>query len=43
MGLESPFNSKELYGKSFEDDWVARVVFLIQILLILGDHCNPYF
>ena len=24
-------------------DWVARVVFLLQILLIFGGRCNHYF
>ena len=30
-------------GKTLKRDWVARVVFLIQILLIFGDRCNRYF
>ena len=34
---------KELYGKQFKRDWVAKVDFLIQILLIFGGGCNRYF
>ena len=34
---------KDLYGKPFKRDWVAKVVFLIQILLIFGGRCNRYF
>ena len=34
---------KELYGKSFKRGWVASFVFLIQLLLIFGGHCNLYF
>ena len=37
---------KESYGKPLKHgplDWVAKVVFLIQILLIFGDRCNRYF
>ena len=30
---------KNLYGKPFKGDWVAKVVFLIQILLIFGVRC----
>ena len=33
---------KELYGKPLKCDWVEGVVFLIQILLIFGSHCNRY-
>ena len=33
----------DLYGKPFKLDWVAKVVFLIQIRLILGGHCNRDF
>ena len=31
---------KDLYGKPFKRDWVARVVFLIQILLIFAGRYN---
>ena len=34
---------KDLYGKPLILDWVAEVVFPIQILLIFGGHCNRYF
>ena len=34
---------KKYYGKPLKRDWVARVVFLIQILLIFGCRCNRYF
>ena len=34
---------KDLCGKPFKLDWVAKVVFLIQILLIFGGRCNRYF
>ena len=34
---------KDLYGKPFKRDWVARVVFLKQILLFLGGHCSCSF
>ena len=34
---------KDLYGKPFKRDWMAKVVFLIQILLTFGGHCNRYF
>ena len=33
---------KELYGKPLKCDSVARVVFLIQVLLIFGGRCNRY-
>ena len=32
-----------LYGKPCERDWVAKVVFLIQILLTFEGRCNRYF
>ena len=32
-----------LYGKSCKRDWVAKVVFLIQILLTFDGRCNRYF
>ena len=34
---------KDLYGKPFKGDWLARVVFPIQILLNFGGRCNSYF
>ena len=34
---------KDLYGKPLKCDWGARVVFLIQVLLIFGSRCNHYF
>ena len=34
---------KDLYGKPLKRDWVKRVVFLIQILLIFGGGWNCYF
>ena len=34
---------KDLYRKPLKHDWVARVVFLIQIPLIFGNCCNHYF
>ena len=33
---------KDLYGKPFKPDWMVKVVFLIQILLIFGGRCNRY-
>ena len=36
-------NLQGFVWKPFKCDWVAEVVFLIQILLILGGHCNHYF
>ena len=33
-------NLQDLYGKPIKREWVARVVFLIQILLIFGCCCN---
>ena len=32
-----------LYGKPCKRDWVAKVVFLIQILLTFEGRCNRYF
>ena len=32
-----------MYGKPVKHDWVARVVFLIQILPTFSSHCNRYF
>ena len=34
---------KDLYEKPFKRDWVAKVVFPIQIFLIFGRRCNCYF
>ena len=34
---------KDLQGKPFKHDWVAKVVFLLQIRLIFGGRCNRYF
>ena len=34
---------KGLYGKPLKRDWVARVDFPIQILLIIGGRCDRYF
>ena len=34
---------KELYEKPLKHDWVARVVFLIQILLFFAGGCNCCF
>ena len=34
---------KGLYGKPLKRDWVARVDFPIQILLIIGGPCDRYF
>ena len=33
---------QDLYGKPCKRDWVARVVFLIQMLLTFGGRCNRY-
>ena len=33
---------KNFYGKPANRDWEARVVFLIQILLIFGNHYSSY-
>ena len=30
-------------GKPCMRDWIAKVVFLIQMLPTFGDHCNHYF
>ena len=34
---------KDLYGKPCKRDWMAKVVFLMQMLLTFGGRCNPYF
>ena len=34
---------KDLYGKPFKRDWMAKVFRLIQILLTFGGRCNRYF
>ena len=34
---------KDLYGRPCKLDWMAKVVFLIQMLLIFGGLCNRYF
>ena len=34
---------KDLYRKPFKRDWMAKVVFLIKILLIFCSHCKGYF
>ena len=34
---------KDLYGKPCKRDWVAKVVFLIQMLLTFGGRYNRYF
>ena len=34
---------KDLYRKPFKRDWIAKVVFLIKILLIFCSHCKGYF
>ena len=34
---------KDLYGKPLKRDWVAKVVFLIQMLLTFGGRYNCYF
>ena len=33
---------KDLDGKSLKREWVAKVVFLIQILFIFGGRCNRF-
>ena len=33
----------DLYGKPCKRDWMAKVVFLIQMLLTFGGRCNRYF
>ena len=38
-----PTEGTDLYGKPFKLHWVAKIVFLIQILLIFGGRCNRYF
>ena len=39
-GLE---NFEFLYGKPCKRDWMAKVVFLIQMLPTFGGRCNRYF
>ena len=34
---------KDLYRKPFKRDWMAKVVFLIQVCLIFCSRCNGYF
>ena len=34
---------KDMYGRPCKRDWMAKVVFLIQMFLTLGGHCNLYF
>ena len=34
---------KDLYGKPCKRDWMAKVVFLIQMLPTFGGRCNRYF
>ena len=34
---------KDLYGKLYKRDWVAKVVFLIQMLLTFCRRGNRYF
>ena len=36
-------NHKDLYGKPFKGDWMAKVGFLIQMLLTFGGRCNRHF
>ena len=36
-------NYKDLYGKPCKRDWMAEVVFLIQMPLTFGGRCNRYF
>ena len=36
-------NYKDLYGKPCKRDWMAKVVFLIQMLPTFGGRCNRYF
>ena len=39
----TPRNYKDLYGKPCERDWMAKVVFLKQMLPTFGGRCNRYF
>ena len=34
---------RDFYGKPFKGDWMAKVVFLIQILQTFGGRYNRYF
>ena len=34
---------KDMYGRPCKRDWMAKVVFLIQMFLTLGGRCNLYF
>ena len=34
---------KDLYGKPCKHDWMAKIVFLIQMVLTFGGLCNGYF
>ena len=34
---------KDVYGRPCKRDWMAKVVFLIQMFLTLGGRCNLYF
>ena len=34
---------KDMYGRPCKRDWMAKVVFPIQMLLTLGGRCNRYF
>ena len=34
---------KDLYGKSCKRDWMAKVVFLIKMLVTFGSRCNRPF
>ena len=34
---------EDLYGKPYKCDWMAKVVYLIQMLPTFGGRCNPYF
>ena len=36
-------NYKDLYGKPCKRDWMAKVVFLIEMLPTFGGRCNRYF
>ena len=34
---------KDLYGKPWKRDWMAKVAFLLQMLPTFGGRCNRYF
>ena len=36
-------NYKDLYGKPYKRDWMAKVVYLIQMLPTFSGRCNRYF